>query len=126
AFDEPARTVRLPRTVAAGDLFPVHYVPECADIAGAAILVLEVVGVCPPVQTEARRLAFHRRRVLVGGRGDAQRAIRRDQQPRPTGTEAGSGSLGKLLLERIKAAKRRVDSIRQVACRLAAAVGTHN
>jgi hypothetical protein len=49
---------------------PVDHVPPRADVIGTAVLILQVVGVLPNVETDDGVLAFHDRVVLVGRRGD--------------------------------------------------------
>jgi len=52
------------------DLGPVDGVPPGGEIFGAAVLVLEVVGVLPDVVAEDGVVALGERAVLVGGGGD--------------------------------------------------------
>src|SRR5215207_7853843 len=56
---------RLELLVPPPDLGPVHDVPPCLDVVGAAVLVLEVVRVLPHVETHHRLPSFHQRVVLV-------------------------------------------------------------
>src|SRR5262245_1443013 len=52
--------------VALADCLPVHCIPPGLQIIGAAVLVVEVIGVFPHVIAEQRALAVHHRIVLVG------------------------------------------------------------
>ena len=42
-----------------GDLGPVHDIPPRGDVVRPAILVLQIVGVLPHVESQDRRLSFH-------------------------------------------------------------------
>src|SRR5688572_9182065 len=44
---------------------PVHRVPPGVEVVRAPVLVVEVVGVLPDVDSEDRRVTFHERGVLV-------------------------------------------------------------
>ena len=68
----PARA-RLPRRGASGGIgqalghvAPVHYVPPGGQVVGAAVLVVQVVGVLPHVEAKQYVLALRERAVLVG------------------------------------------------------------
>ena len=87
-----------------GDSIPIYKVPERVDIFGAAVLVLEVVGVFPDVEAEDGRVAFGKDRVLIGGSADMQGAIF-ESEPSPAGPEVTSGSGGKGIFKVIKGAK---------------------
>jgi hypothetical protein len=63
----PARFVDPVTTNPAVLGMPVHHVPEGAQVVGAAVLVLQVVGVFPHIDAEdGLGLAVHQRVVLVG------------------------------------------------------------
>src|SRR5688572_21207508 len=53
-------------------LRPVHDIPPGIDVVRPAILVLEIVGVLPDVDTEDHLLPVHQRAVLVGRALDGQ------------------------------------------------------
>src|SRR6266545_503888 len=102
-------------------LRPVDDVPPGLDVLGAAVLVLEVVGVLPDVEPEQRHVAIHDRRVLV------RKGLDRDagpvpDQPRPTTAEARDRSLRERLLELAEIA----DCLGERAVRLPAAVRAHH
>ena len=71
-------------------------------------------------------LAVHQRAVLVGRARDFQLAVAVDDEPGPAAAEAGGRRLGKLFLERFKAAERLQDGFGQGALRRAAGVGAHD
>src|SRR5687767_8372932 len=54
------------------DRFPVDRVPPSGDIFRAAVLILEIVGMLPDINSKYRELAFHDRAVLIWRRGDRQ------------------------------------------------------
>src|SRR5690606_4389745 len=62
------RTLSASGRVVLGYGVPVDDVPEGLDVVGAAVLVLEVVGMLPHVEPEDRRVTVHQRAVLVGSR----------------------------------------------------------
>src|ERR1700691_912996 len=76
--------------VARGDGRPVHDVPPRVEVVGAAVLVLEVVGVLPDVDAEQRDLAGGDRVVLVGA-ADHGEAVGVEHEPGPAGAETGGG-----------------------------------
>src|SRR5437660_6352414 len=61
------------------DRAPVHDVPPGIDIIGAFVLVLQIIGVFPDVDTDDRYLAVHVRTILVGGAENLKLAIGQDQ-----------------------------------------------
>src|SRR5262245_20894491 len=77
--------------VAFAHLIPVDHVPPGLEVVGAAVLVVEVVGVLPDIDAEDRELALHERAILVGGAEDLEMpAI--DDEPAPAAAEAlGAG-----------------------------------
>lgn len=97
------------------------------EVVGAAVLVVEVVGVFPHVHTQNRGAAdardgfAHQRVVLVGGGHDIELAVL-DDQPRPARAEAGLGGVFELLLEGVEAAEGAVDGVQQFAAGLVGAV----
>src|SRR5262249_55063028 len=98
------------------DLSPVDDIPPCGDVVGASVLVLEVIGVLPHVETEDDLLAFHQRAVLIRCAFDGElRAI--GDYPRPAASESSNRRLRELILERLEAAKRSVQRIGNRAAR---------
>ena len=90
---------------------PVDHVPPRGDVVGAAVLVLQVVGVLPHVDAEHGVLALHDRRVLVGRARRARRrrrSLTSQAQPLP---KRPTPALANCFLERVEAAERRVDGV---------------
>src|SRR4051812_18437451 len=77
------------------DLRPVHDIEPGADVVGAAILVLEIIGVFPDVNPEQRSLALHDRAVLIRCAFNRQLAAAGDH-PGPAAAEPADASLGEL------------------------------
>src|SRR5258708_2316406 len=114
----------------AGEAFfyfgPVDYVPPSADVIGAAVLVLQVVGVLPHVQAHHREFALHYGTVLVRGRDDVELARAIADQPGPAGSDACGRGRAQLLFELIEAAERALNGVRQRAARSSAGLGGHD
>src|SRR6516164_2269968 len=124
-----ARIVRGPPSAAGGGVElvrvpPVDHVPPRLDVVGAAVLVLEVVGVLPHVEPEHRPPAFHDRVVLVRSRLDRKLAVL-ERQPRPARAEAAGPGGGELDLELRERSEGGDDRLAEVARRLAAASLLH-
>ena len=109
-------------------LIPVEDVPPGFEVIGAAVLVVEVVGMFPHIESEDG-LAFdagdsfaHGGVVLVCGRTDLEFALV-DDQPDPAGAEA-TGACGlELLFEVFDAAERCDDGFGEFAFGSSASVG---
>src|SRR3989442_11631563 len=65
--------------VTSADLRPIHHVPPCGHVLSTTILILQVVGVLPHIETQDGHLDVHERAVLVGGRGDLYAATVNDK-----------------------------------------------
>src|SRR5690606_11754307 len=95
-----------------------------------AVLVVEVVGMLPYVETQDGRTAqgadIHQRVVLVGRIDHGEMPGGIDHQPGPARPELGRRSAAEGLLEFRKAAEAGLDIVGQFAGRLAAAVGRHD
>ena len=103
------------RLKAFGNFCPVDDVPPCADVIGAAVLVVEIVGVLPDIEAEDGFAeigicteAFHEWVVLVGRAGNFEFAILQDQ-PCPARAETFCGSFTEGFFEIIHRAKGRDD-----------------
>src|SRR5260370_7043180 len=70
--------------VAMGNLIPVDYVPPGGEVVGAAILVLEILGMLPDIVTHYREHTVHHRAVLLASRDDLQFATPVEHEPRPS------------------------------------------
>src|SRR5260370_23588185 len=106
-------------------LITVHYVPSGLQIVGTPILIEQVVGMFPDIDSDDRFWAFHNRAILVSGGSDLEVPFI-NHQPRPTAAEsAGAGGL-ELFLERIKATESRINGVSQVPFRSTARVWADN
>src|SRR6188472_2310670 len=91
------------RAVALADLVPVDHIPPGGEIVGALVLVFQVVGMLPDIDTENRSLlGVHQRVVLIRSADDFQLAGSISDDPSPTGTEAARASLVDRVLEGIE------------------------
>src|SRR6478736_5919040 len=95
----------LSRGEALVHLAPVHHVPPRRDVIRPLVLVLQVVGVLPDVESEDRLLAFHERIVLVGRAGDRQLPAL-VHEPRPTRAEPPDAGRRELLAKLREVAER--------------------
>src|SRR5262245_6022066 len=77
---------------------PIHHVPPGGNVLRSAVLILEVVGVFPDIQTEQGDAALAYGRILVG-RGFELQFLSVEHQPGPPASEYFGRTLGKLLLE---------------------------
>src|SRR6266496_6289351 len=102
------------------DGVPIHHVPPSFKVIGAAVLVLEIVGVLPDVDTEDRRVAIHQGTVLIWRRNNFELSILVFNQPRPAAAKTAHASSSKFLFEFVKAAERGFDIIGEFAFRFAA------
>src|SRR5207249_5524450 len=113
--NQHARRVRYPRSassvtsaasVVLRDRVPVHHVPPSLKVIGAAVLILEIIGMLPHVDAEDRRVAIHQRTVLIWRRNNFELSILVFNQPRPAAAKTAHASSSKFLFEFIKAAER--------------------
>ena len=111
--------------VAAVGLGPVDHVPPSRDVVGAAVLVVQVVGVLPHVDAEDRVEALHRRAVLVGQAHHLELPGVVGREPGPAGAELAGGGFGEGVLEIVERAEVAVDGLREVARGIAAAGRAH-
>src|SRR5579885_1111234 len=63
-----------------GDVRPVHNIPPRLDVIGAHVMVFEIVGVLPNVQSEDPDTPLHQWVVLVWRAFDDQTTVRRDRE----------------------------------------------
>src|SRR5580704_8715842 len=108
------------------DGIPVERVEPCGYIVRPLVLVLEVVGVLPNVNSKDRGQPLHVRAVLVGVTLHGQFRLLVDDQPCPAAPELADGSLLEQFLDRVVAAERRLDRIGDPSFRGTAATGTHD
>ena len=97
------------------DDFPIHDFPKVVKLVGSAVLVIEVVGMFPNIETEQWSQAF--------GEGITRVRLFRDDEfaglvlgkPCPAGPEQGDASVAELLLEILQRSPLTVDRFRQFA-----------
>ena len=113
-----------------GHFSPVRDAPEGFEVVRSLVLVLEVVGVFPHIDTEDGR-AFaasdglaHDRVVLIGGGNDLELAAI-DDEPGPAAAETADTRGFKLRLEIRETAERGIDALRDCAGGRAAGLGSH-
>src|SRR5260370_42447347 len=66
------------------DFSPIHHVPPCLEVVGAAVLAVKIISGLPDVGPEQNALAGHPRAVLVGPRFDSKLAIPRTGGQHPS------------------------------------------
>src|SRR5258708_20463177 len=97
-------------------MIPVHYVPPGLQIVGTPILIEQVVGMFPDIDSDDRFLALHNRAILVSGGSDLKFPFI-NHQPCPTAADsAGAGGLD-LFVERIKVAESGINGVSQLPFR---------
>src|ERR1700680_3268883 len=111
---------------AAGTLVPVDHVPPGREIVGAAVLVLEIVGMLPHIITHDGIQAVHQRAVLVGSGYDRELAALVEHEPCPAGAETLDARIVEGGLELVERAEGLLNSARQRATGFAAAIGLHD
>ncbi len=60
-------TLRLLRQVVGVDRVPVHHIPKGGNVVRTAVLIMQIIGMFPNVQTQNRHMSVHQGTVLVGG-----------------------------------------------------------
>ena len=111
------------RGESAGNFGPVHDIPECTNVVGAAILVVEIVGVFPDVEAEDGSATFGERGVLVWGAFDDECAISADAEPCPDAAEAGGSGFIELFPEVIEGTECGIDCGGEFASGFSATAG---
>src|SRR6202158_4757141 len=91
--------------IALADLAPVHGIPPRLEVIGAAVLVIEIIGVLPDVVAEQCALAVHDRTVLVRAGLDREFAVLCDGHEHPARTELASARGVEIGLEFFQAAE---------------------
>mmetsp|Transcript_71175 Transcript_71175/g.112750 ORF Transcript_71175/g.112750 Transcript_71175/m.112750 type:complete len:212 (+) Transcript_71175:62-697(+) len=116
--------------VVSADLLPVDDVPKCVHVIRTSVLVLQIVGVFPHIQTqdwnhlfEAVVQAFHQWIVLIRRGGHLQSPIGGDPQPGPATAEAAQGHLGEGLFEPLQTTEAIVDGRAQICTGLGGTAG---
>src|SRR3972149_11992947 len=86
-------------------LLPIDHVPPIFNILRPAVLVLEIVGGLPNVNSQKRELSLGDRGILVGSFHNCQLPGRIFDQPRPTAAESSGGDFRKLFFKLLKASE---------------------
>ena len=79
--------------------------PEGGEVVGAAVLIVEIVGVLPDVEGEEGLEVVKEGVVGVGFLGDDEFAVGADAEPDPAGAEEGGATVLELMLERFERAE---------------------
>ena len=90
--------------VARGDDGPVDDLPQFGEVVGAAVLVVEVVGVLPDVEGEEGAEALGEGVAGAGLLGDGERAVCGGSEPDPAGAEEAGALGGEVGLEGVERA----------------------
>ena len=61
--------------ISIGNFVPVDDIPERTDVVGASILVIQVIGMFPDIETKNGRQSLRERVILIGRRTDMQSAL---------------------------------------------------
>lgn len=105
--------------VGSGDLIPIDDVPEGVDVIRTSVLIIQVIGVFPDIESEDGGVAAvpecraHEGAVLIGGAGDLEGSVGSGDEPCPTRAEAGRTGVGEGRLKRSKIAECGVDGLRE-------------
>src|SRR6201996_356361 len=103
------------------DIFPVHeMVDKRLEIIGAAVAIVDVVGMLPDIAAEDRRRAMDQRAFTIRGLGDFQLAVL-DRKPAPARAELADTGSGEIGLELVETAEILGDLLFELAGQLAAA-----
>jgi hypothetical protein len=108
------------------DFVPIDYVPPRGEIFGAAVVVLQVVGVLPDVVAEDGVEALGERVVLVGGGNDLNAAVGFASEPNPSGAELFCTGVIEFRLEVVEVSERFLDCFGHGASGIASALGLHD
>src|SRR5580704_7693059 len=101
-----------------GGRVPVNDVPPRFDVITAHILIFQIVGVLPDIETEHGFASEHEGCVLIRCRIDSELAIL-DDEPSPPRTEAAQAGGGEFFLKAGEGAKSGLNGIGEIARRLA-------
>src|SRR5262249_22643116 len=105
---------------------PVHRVPPRLEIIGAAVLIIEIIGVLPDVVAKQGPPAVHERSILVRPRLSGEVFVAPDGDKYPAPAEPLGAGVVEGGLQLVEAAEILGDLRRQVTARLAAAARTHD
>src|SRR5437870_3727872 len=113
--------LRLEFCVSLGHVVPVNHIKPGDNVIGPAILVFEVVGVLPNVDSEQRMSALANWVVLIR-RSFYFQLLAVEHQPGPAAAKDFGGGLSKLALETRETAEAFVNGSRKLPLGLASAV----
>src|SRR5690606_39209033 len=99
---------------------PVDHVAEGLDIIGAWILILQVVGMLPDIDTDDRRQPLRETAILIVQPDNGELAVAVFHQPGPAASKHLQRRRAKLLGKFIVGAKLLVDRLGKLPGRLAA------
>ncbi len=107
------------------DGIPVHHVPPSGDVVGALVLIFQIVGVLPDIETEQGCAGvIHEGVILVRRAGDGELAVFL-HEPGPARAEATDAGFGEGFFEGIEGTEGSIDGIGQSTGRSAASIGGH-
>ncbi len=112
--------------VAMSNLIPVDHVPPGGEVVGAAILVLEIVGMLPDIVTHYREHTVHQRAVLVGCGDDLEFATPVEHEPCPSRAKALDARIVKGGLELVERTECLLNCTAKLARGFSTAIGLHN
>ena len=115
--------MREPAAIDQGDNGPIHQLPPGLKIVCPAVLVLEVIGVLPDVESEQGSEAFGEGIACVGALGYEELAVVVLGEPYPSGAEEADAGVDKGAAEVLEAAEVAVDGLAQLSFGHASAVG---
>src|SRR3989338_10050752 len=104
------------RFVQFGYSAPIDDVPERRDVIRTPVMIFQVVGMFPDIQSQNRRspaLGHIHDRIILVGRGANTKLSFGNRQPGPAAAKTGGGRIGKLLFERVKTAEVLRDGVRE-------------
>src|ERR1700682_3847462 len=108
------------------DRVPVHHVPPRFDVIGPPVLVIEIIGMLPNIHAKQRRVAVHKRAVLVRRGNSSQLSTLVLDKPRPAAAEPAGPRCREFFLERVEASEGGFDVATQFTGRLAAGIRAHD
>src|SRR5207302_8319564 len=117
---------RLEGFVTLVDLAPVDNVPPRSQIFGAAVVVLQIVGVLPHVVAEDRIEPLRKRAVLVGRGDDLHIAVRLAGQPYPATAELLGTGIVELALEVFERTESLLDHVGNGTAGVTTTFGLHD
>ena len=106
--------------IALRDVIPVDHMNDRRQIIRTAILILEVIGMLPNVDSEQRPPFGHQRAVLIRCCIEDQFFVRVHREPSPAAAENSKRRGSKLLFELLLTSERPIQRLCQFTARLSA------